>query len=413
MKPLVSFIIPVYNRDEFLRECLDSILSIKKFIFEIILIDDASIDNSKAIIDEYVEKTDKIRAFFMKQNIGPGLCRNFGIEKAEGEFIAFIDSDDTIDSNNWDKLLEEFDLNSDIAIFNHNLHYDNGAKKYVNTFRENELYNKSEFLEKFPYSLTFPVWICLFKKEFINKHDILFNDTLYLEDECFVSKVLVKAEKIYTFNKGLYNYRYISANSLVSTANINKKQRGIDVYIDELLSFDVVNDAEKKAIEYALFSLMVRNIPELFEVGFFDNINLDKLNRNNFRFKLDDIKKKNNIKDFFYKSFFSEIVRISDSYNKKMYLCPASKYSITLSGILKKYGIEVLGFLDNNEKSPYCEQVKNLGYLVKSFDDINKSNDKFCICIFHTSLACHDIIKQLSDMGYIYDKDFMCGLMTD
>lgn len=411
MKPVVSFIIPVYNREEFLRECLDSILTIKNISFEIILIDDASTDNSRVIIDEYLEKTDKIQAFFMEKNIGPGPCRNFGIKKAKGEFIGFIDSDDTINSYNFDSLFNMLDFNSDIAIFNHNLYYDNNTIKGVNTFSESKLYSKKDFLEKFPYSLTFPVWICLFKNEFINKHKLVFKDTLYLEDECFVSESLVKAKKIYTFNKDLYNYRYISTNSLVSTANINKKQRGINIYIDELLNINLEDNVEKKAVEYALFSLIVRNISELVGLNFFDNINLTNVD-NSFRFELDEIKKKDNIKEFFYNTFLSELKRISETFSKKIYLCPASKYSIILSSILKKYGINVYGFLDNNENSPYCKQAKDLGYLVKSFNDI-KYDEEFCIGIFHTSLACHDIIKQLKNMGFVYDKDFMCGLIID
>ncbi len=93
--PIISVIIPVYNAEKTIRECVDSILSQNYSNFELILVDDGSIDESANICDNYAEKDNRIRVFH-KQNGGVSSARNLGLEKARGEWIAFVDADDYI-----------------------------------------------------------------------------------------------------------------------------------------------------------------------------------------------------------------------------------------------------------------------------------------------------------------------------
>lgn len=98
MFPKISVVIPVYNTAEYLSRCLDSILSQTFSDFEIVLIDDGSKDASGEICDEYAKNDRRIRVFH-KDNQGVSVARNFGLEKAQGEWVIFIDSDDWIDMN--------------------------------------------------------------------------------------------------------------------------------------------------------------------------------------------------------------------------------------------------------------------------------------------------------------------------
>ena len=91
----VSIIVPVYNVERYLRECLDSIAQLKAFSWEAILIDDGSTDSSGAICDEYAKREPKFRVIHQK-NAGVSAARNAGLEAAEGEWIWFVDSDDSI-----------------------------------------------------------------------------------------------------------------------------------------------------------------------------------------------------------------------------------------------------------------------------------------------------------------------------
>ena len=100
----VSVIIPVYNTEQYLNKCLDSLVNQTLKDIEIILINDGSTDNSQNIIDEYSAKyPDKIKSF-IKENGGQATARNLGITKATGEYIGFVDSDDWIELNMYEEL---------------------------------------------------------------------------------------------------------------------------------------------------------------------------------------------------------------------------------------------------------------------------------------------------------------------
>ncbi|RZI49599.1 glycosyltransferase family 2 protein [Lactococcus kimchii] len=113
--PLVSIIVPVYNAEEYLEECLDSILNQTYTNLEVILINDGSSDNSLNIIQEYAEKESRI-IFFTIDNSGPGVCRNVGLDKFSGEFLMFIDSDDIICSDLVDVLINKLEDTSEMAM---------------------------------------------------------------------------------------------------------------------------------------------------------------------------------------------------------------------------------------------------------------------------------------------------------
>ena len=102
--PKISIIIPVYNTENYLHCCIDSILAQTYTDFELLLIDDGSTDKSSKICDEYAEKDSRIRVIH-KENGGANAARKLGIEKANGEYVIFVDSDDSILQNGIEKLL--------------------------------------------------------------------------------------------------------------------------------------------------------------------------------------------------------------------------------------------------------------------------------------------------------------------
>lgn len=113
--PLISIIVPVYNADKYLRECLNSICSQKNIKSEIILIDDGSTDSSGAICDEYAQKYTNIKVIHQK-NAGPGVARNAGLDLMTGEYLCFVDSDDYIADDMYETLLKAItQTESDIA----------------------------------------------------------------------------------------------------------------------------------------------------------------------------------------------------------------------------------------------------------------------------------------------------------
>ncbi len=91
---MVSIITPVFNSEQYLKKCIDSVLLQTFHNWELILIDDYSTDNSKEIIEQYLKIDDRIKAIFLEKNVGAGIARNIGIENSSERFIAFLDSDD-------------------------------------------------------------------------------------------------------------------------------------------------------------------------------------------------------------------------------------------------------------------------------------------------------------------------------
>ena len=106
-QPDISIIVPVFNTSRYIKDCLDSLLSQSHINLEIICIDDGSYDNSFTILKEYAEKDARIRIYSFEENVGVATCRNFGLSKANGEYISFVDSDDWIAANFCEKLFEQ------------------------------------------------------------------------------------------------------------------------------------------------------------------------------------------------------------------------------------------------------------------------------------------------------------------
>lgn len=182
----VSVIIPVYNVEEYLKECLDSVINQTLKEIEIICIDDCSTDSSYSILEEYAKKDSRIVLIKNKENMGVGYNRNIGIKEAKGEYIGFIDSDDYISEDYYENLYNTAKkYNSDVVntlnvsndkegnIFNYWCHIDNFVKiKKYYEYESNNLFNNVDFYSK--YLVTFNPVNKIFLKKFILDKDIYF-----------------------------------------------------------------------------------------------------------------------------------------------------------------------------------------------------------------------------------------------
>ena len=160
----VSVIVPVYNTEKYLRKCLDSLVNQDFSDYEIVIVNDGSTDSSESIINEYVSKYDFIKSF-AKANGGLSSARNYGIDKASGNYLAFVDSDDYVESNYLKELYESITKDkSDIAVCEFSYVYSDG--KVIRSYSNLDYTDDS--LKK--YLLTPPMApIRLFKKELFKK----------------------------------------------------------------------------------------------------------------------------------------------------------------------------------------------------------------------------------------------------
>ena len=210
----VSVIIPVYNTEKFLRECLDSVINQTLKDIEIICVDDGSTDDSLNILKEYAEKDERIRVL-KNSHSGAGACRNKALQSANGEYLAFVDSDDFCELEFLEKMYNKaIRTSSDIVICAVNSYNTNtGIKEKLpyslelNNLPKEDVFNAFS-MQKTIFN-TFQNWNVnkLFKHSFIKKHNINFQELYRTNDLLFTCTALVLAKKITTINESLMIYR--------------------------------------------------------------------------------------------------------------------------------------------------------------------------------------------------------------
>ena len=180
----VSVIVPVYNTEKYLEKCLDSLVNQTLKDIEIIVINDGSPDNSQKIIDKYKKEYKNIKAY-KKENGGISDTRNYGIEKATGDYIAFIDSDDYVSLDMYEKMYNKaVSGNFDIVVCDLNYVYENSDEiKRVSSKIEHDTTDiKKVMINNYP-----AVWNKIFKRKLIK--DIKFKKGVWFEDVEFLYKV--------------------------------------------------------------------------------------------------------------------------------------------------------------------------------------------------------------------------------
>lgn len=205
--PFISVIVPVYNSEKTLHRCVDSILAQSFSDFELLLIDDGSVDGSGAICDDYARRDSRVRVFH-KQNGGVSSARNVGLDNSTGRWITFCDSDDRV-YNNWldlfaDKGNEDTDLIVQGFETDKGLFPDTCVTQYGISYTG----NVDEGLQILSESFTAAyLWNKAFKTSLIKEHRIRFNESLkYKEDKLFVLEYCSRANIIVSVVQSGYYY---------------------------------------------------------------------------------------------------------------------------------------------------------------------------------------------------------------
>jgi len=194
----VSIIVPVYNTKEYINKCLDSLTKQTLKDIEIIIVNDGSTDDSQVIIDEYTKKDKRIKSF-IKKNGGLGDARNYGIKKASGEYIGFVDSDDYVDLTMFEKLYNKAKKeDSDIVECDLYWVYPNESKLDIANYYD----NKKDIM----YNIRVMVCNKIFKRDILSKNDILFPVGIRYEDIVFTYKLLPYIKNISYVDEPFYYY---------------------------------------------------------------------------------------------------------------------------------------------------------------------------------------------------------------
>ena len=222
--PLVSVIIPVYNVEKYLKQCIDSVINQTLKDIEIICVDDGSTDNSLNILKEYALKDERI-VIIRQKNKHAGVARNQGLKIAKGKYIHFLDSDDWIEHYAYEKLcnimknsnypdiikFRAYSFNNITGEIESSAYLD--AKGVDEKYFENflNIYNNPINTSKLPDS----PWSGFYCREFLIKNKIYFDDFVCVNDVGFFYRCIINAKSIYLSSEKLVYYRENRSNSLI------------------------------------------------------------------------------------------------------------------------------------------------------------------------------------------------------
>lgn len=228
---MVSVIVPIYNIEKYLGECIESILGQTYPLYELILVDDGSTDSSGTIADEYVRLDSRIKVIH-KQNGGLTSARNAGLKVAQGEWIMHVDGDDWIEPDMIQELLSEAKKSGADIVFGDS--YKDGPSSTV--IRIPDWDDKVAGMKQYIASVWTCVWGCIAKRSLYNEYGLASpSEICYCEDFHLMMRLCHYANKISNVHRVLYHYRY-RPSSIIAT--FNKKNEGEEQWaVQDIIRF--------------------------------------------------------------------------------------------------------------------------------------------------------------------------------
>ena len=231
----LSIIVPVYNVEKYLKQCLDSLINQNLENYEIVIINDGSTDNSRNIIAQYYEGNSKIKVIDQK-NAGLSEARNSGIRQANGEYIAFIDSDDYISNDMMKYMIEKAKKKKlDLVVCNYERVYDDSDRRECvkNCLEEDVVYEGNELLKKFfANKITPNACDKIYRRDIFIRNNIIFPSGYYHEDLLTMYNVLCSVKRAAYINKNFYKYR-CRENSITTSLSM-KNIEDMELIIDKI-----------------------------------------------------------------------------------------------------------------------------------------------------------------------------------
>lgn len=319
----VSVIVPIYNVENYLSQCLESIINQTLTDIEIICVNDGSTDSSKQIIENFL-KNDKRIISVNKHNEGYGAACNTGLRLARGEYISIIEADDFIDQNMLKDLYKLATENkSDIVKASYyeykNFNINEESIEKINWSKQYSMPDKTFTIKDCPQLLYFhpSIWSCIYKREFLNKNNISFVETKGAGwvDNPFQIQTLCLAKRIFYSDNPYYYYRLDNPNSSSNIVNIsNPFDRSDEVH--SLITSYNINDnnilAHLYKREFSYIHIVLNGIQEnMFETAY------KKINDMIKRMDKDIIKNNQYINE--YEKSFYEKCQTKDGIKEMMY----------------------------------------------------------------------------------------------
>lgn len=253
---LISVIIPVYNVERYLRQCVDSVLAQSYTNYEILLIDDGSVDDSAQMCDTYAEQNKNIRVFH-KSNGGASSARNIGIKEATGKYIFFLDSDDWLEPTVFEKMITVAKKeNADLVFCEAQAIDDEGKIEYIDNYSYKEQYPTDDsfstmmnMMDRKEFHVV--IWMLLIDREIFTKNSLLFEEGIMYEDMILSYQLYCLSHRSAHVRQKLYNRRYRS-NSVMTSKKTEKNYISAATVYREVSKFRSTLPKEKQSPKHVI-----------------------------------------------------------------------------------------------------------------------------------------------------------------
>lgn len=315
--PTISIIVPVYNAEKYLEKCLDSLTQQTYKDIEIILADDGSKDSSLEICKRYAEK-DKRIVVFSQENAGPSVARNNALKLAKGEFIGFVDSDDYIEPETYEKAMEQMTDDTNVVIWGVKVISDDNLG-YVEWF-QNYFNSEYEGLKDLTLDMRFNIsvvpWNKLYKKSIIEEKEIDFPAGKLYEDNAFWWKYTMWCKKAFFIKEQLHYYNMRITSLRGEVINTKKDKEADRIYMVE----NVFDYCKKQNILSENTELLERLFMHSFTDAFQESGQKEKIVIQTK--KLSDKMQLKNSKNKELQEFLKELIKTSSKYENTKYQQP-------------------------------------------------------------------------------------------
>ena len=418
----VSILIPIYNVEKYLHQCLDSVVNQTLEDIEIICINDGSTDNSPAIINEFADKDDRIKVI-NKPNTGYGHSMNQGLKMAQGEYIGIVESDDFADLNMFETLYNKA-KKVDAEVIKSNYWWQTGDNSLFNEYLAKETYEKIYSPRKenpHIFACSPNIWSGIYKRKFLIENDINFNETpgASYQDIGFIFKILSCVERLFLFKDAFLHYRRDNPN-----ASVRSKKKAYCTFdeLNEIKRF-LSNRSELfkpciymlSVLKYKEFESNFNRIDDSFKFGFFYRMlaefeqdkkdgYLDKIYWQEDKWQEVELMLADKEK-FFYKQY--EQLQKSSLYLRgiltqfqdvqNIYIYGAGKIASWVLFHLIQRQIKINGLLVTDKKDNVDEIMKIPVYELKK---ANIDKEKDCVLVAMKEENQYDLVHKLKSDGF-------------
>lgn len=258
MNDVISIVVPVYKVENEIDRCVKSLLSQTYTNIEIILVDDGSPDNCPKICDDYAKKDGRVSVVH-KQNGGLSDARNAGLKVATGEFILYVDSDDYIDEDACQRLIDvASNCSVDIIVGGAVVH--NGKpneRMEQHSFQAGEICDAKEFIKKaiVMHEWYAPAWLNMYRRRFLLDSELYYKKGIYFEDMEMLPRVFLAANKVAVMGGTFYHYVIRKNSIMTSSRDSIMEKNSIQNLSDWKIRFDKV---ENKDLQRFLYGMLIR-----------------------------------------------------------------------------------------------------------------------------------------------------------